>query len=56
MSAERPEVYFKAMIKLTLVLQRALGKPRIFDRRCSREEALQRLEQLSGENFGSVSV
>ena len=43
MWAERPEVYFKAMVKLALVLHPPLG-PNDFDRRRSREEALQRLE------------
>jgi hypothetical protein len=42
--AERPEVYFKALLKLTVALHRALDKPRDFDRRRSRKEALRRLE------------
>jgi hypothetical protein len=42
--AERPQVYFRALAKLTVALHRALEKPRDFDRRRSREEALQRLE------------
>ena len=46
---ERPQVYFKAMVKLTLVLHRALDKPNSFDRRRNREEVLQRL-QRSAEN------
>jgi hypothetical protein len=45
---ERPELYFKALVKLTLVLHRALVKLNEFDRRRNREEALQRLEQRVG--------
>jgi hypothetical protein len=43
LSDERPEVVFKLLVKLAVVLHRALGKPRDFDRRRIREEALQRL-------------
>jgi hypothetical protein len=42
---ERPKVYFKIMLKLTVALHRALGKLNDFDRRRNREEVLQRLEQ-----------
>ena len=38
--AERPEVYFKAMVELAQVLHRALGEPNEFDRRRIREEVL----------------
>jgi hypothetical protein len=41
---ERPDVYFKALVNLTVALHRALDKPRDFDRHRSREEALQRLQ------------
>jgi len=41
--AERPEVYFKALVKLALVLHRQI-EPNDFDRPRRREEALQRLE------------
>jgi hypothetical protein len=41
---KRPRAYFRALVELTIVLHRALDKPRDFDRRRSREEALQRLE------------
>jgi hypothetical protein len=40
---DRPKVYFRALVKLTLVLHRALGKPHDFDRRRNREEVLDRL-------------
>jgi hypothetical protein len=43
--AERPKVFFKAMVKLTQVLHRALDKPSNFDRRHIREDVLQRLER-----------
>ena len=43
---KRPNVYFRALVKLTVVLHRALDKPRDCDRRRSREEALQRLEAV----------
>ena len=42
--SERPKVYFRALVKLTLALHRALGDPNNFDRRRHREEVLQRLE------------
>jgi hypothetical protein len=42
--AERPELYFKALVKLTLALHRATGQPTDFDRRRNREEVLRRLE------------
>ena len=41
---ERPDVYFKALVNLTVALHRALDKPRDFDRHRSRKEALQRLQ------------
>ena len=41
--AERPELYFKALVKLTLALPRATGEPTDFDRRRNREEVLRRL-------------
>ena len=41
--AERPELYFKALVKLTLALHRATGEPTDFDRRRNREEVLRRL-------------
>jgi hypothetical protein len=43
-SAERPELYFKALVKLTLALHRVIGEPTDFDRRRNREEVLRRLE------------
>ena len=42
--AERPELYFKALVKLTLALHRATGEPTDFNRRRNREEVLRRLE------------
>ena len=47
--AERPEVYFKAMVELAQVLHRAFCEPNEFDRRRIREEALHRVEQRAGE-------
>jgi len=41
--AERPELYFNALVKLTQVLDRGLGEPMDFDRRRNREEVMQRL-------------
>ena len=41
---ERPKVYFKIMLKLTVALHRALGKLDDLDRRRNHEEVLQRLE------------
>ena len=42
---ERPEVYVKALTKLTVALHRALGKLNDVDPRRTREEVLERLEQ-----------
>jgi hypothetical protein len=42
LSDERPEVFFRLMVKLAVVLHRRLRNPR-FDRRRIREEALRRL-------------
>ena len=44
---ERPQVYFRVLVKLTVALHRALGKPNDFDRRRNRKQALQRLESVS---------
>ena len=44
---ERHQVYFRALVKLTLVLHGALGEPGDFDRRRNREQVLQRLTQAS---------
>jgi hypothetical protein len=38
---ERPELYFKALVKLTLALHRAIREPTDFDLRRNREEVLQ---------------
>jgi len=46
---EPPQVYFRALVKLTAALHRALGKPNNFDRRRFREEASRRLESVSKE-------
>jgi hypothetical protein len=45
---ERPDVYFKALLKLTVALHRALGKLNDVDRRRTRDEVLLRLEQRAG--------
>ncbi len=47
LSDERPEVVFKLMVRLAVVLHRRLAKPRGFDRRRIREEALHRLGSSS---------
>ena len=42
--AERPQLYFKALVKLTLVLDSKLGQPmEDFDRRPNRQQVIQRL-------------
>ena len=41
---KRLRAYFRTLVKLTVVLHRALDKPTDFDRRRSRDEALQRLQ------------
>ena len=43
--AERPDLYFQALIRLTVVLDRRLPEPPGFDRRQYRADVLQRLEQ-----------
>ena len=43
--AERPKLYFHAMVKLTLVLHRRLPEPPEFDRRRYRADVLQPLQQ-----------
>ena len=42
---EQPRLYFRALIKLTVVLHRAASESENFDRRRNREEVLLRLEQ-----------
>ena len=43
--AERPELYFQAMVRLTQVLHRRLPEPSGFDRRQYRADVLRRLQQ-----------
>jgi hypothetical protein len=43
--AERPKVYFQAMVRLTMILHRRLPEPPDFDRRQYRADVLQRLQQ-----------
>ena len=43
--AERPELYFQALVRLTVVLHRRLPEPPDFDRRHYRADVLQRLQQ-----------
>ena len=43
--AERPELYFQALVRLTEVLHRRLPEPPDFDRRQYRADVLQRLQQ-----------
>ena len=43
--AERPELYFQALVKLAVVLHRRLPEPPGFDRGQYRADLLQRLQQ-----------
>ena len=43
--AERPELYFQAMVRLTVVLHRRLPEPPDFDRSQYRADVLQRLQK-----------
>ena len=43
--AERPELYFQALVRLTQVLHRRLPEPPGFDRRQYRADVLQRLQE-----------
>jgi hypothetical protein len=43
---ERPKVYFRVLLKLTVALHRALEKLNDVDRQRNREEVLQRLEDF----------
>jgi hypothetical protein len=43
--AERPELYFQTLVRLTLVLHRQLPEPPGFDRRSYRADVLQRLQE-----------
>jgi hypothetical protein len=43
--AERPKLYFQAMVRLTVVLHRRLPEPSEFDRRQYRADILRRLQQ-----------
>ena len=52
LSDERPEVVFKVMVRLAVVLHRRLAKPSGFDRRRIREDALRRL----GSNPSTLSA
>jgi hypothetical protein len=45
---DRPEIFFLAMTRLAQVYRVELGKPQELGRPCSREEALQRLEERAG--------
>jgi hypothetical protein len=46
--AERPEVFFQAMVKLTLVHRVEVGGPQAFDKPRTVEEALDQLEERVG--------
>jgi hypothetical protein len=46
--AERPKVYFQALVKLTAALHRRLPEPPGFDRSQYRADVLQRLELDAG--------
>jgi hypothetical protein len=43
--AERPKLYFQAMVRLTVVLNRRLPEPPGFDRRQYRADVFQQLQQ-----------
>ena len=43
--ADRPELHFQAMVRLTEVMHRQLPEPPEFDRRRYRADVLQRLQQ-----------
>jgi hypothetical protein len=43
--AERPELYFRVIVKLTEVLHRRLPEPPGFDRRQYRADVMQRLQE-----------
>ena len=43
--AERPKIYFQALVRLTEVLHRRLPEPPGFDRRQYRADVLQRLQK-----------
>jgi hypothetical protein len=43
--AERPELYFRALVRLTQVLHRRLPEPPGFDQRQYRADVLQRLQE-----------
>jgi hypothetical protein len=43
--AERPELYFQAMVRLSQILDRRLPEPPEFDRRRYRADVLQRLQE-----------
>ena len=43
--AERPELYFQALVSLTQILHRRLPEPPGFDRRQYRADVFQRLQQ-----------
>ena len=43
--AERPELYFQALVRLTMVLHRRLPEPPGFDRSQYRADLLQRLQR-----------
>lgn len=47
---EQPQLYFRALVKLTAALHRAPGKLNDFDRRRNREEVLYRLLILEKDN------
>ena len=53
---ERPEVVFKLMVRLAVVLHRRLANPRGFDRRRIREEALQRLGRFAATSGPRIPV
>jgi hypothetical protein len=46
--AERPALYFQAMVRLTQVLHRRLPEPPGFDRRQYRADVLHRLHERAG--------
>ena len=53
--AERPKIYFQALVRLTVILHRRLPEPPGFDRRQYRADVLQRLQQRA-ENARSGEI
>ena len=53
--AERHELYFQALVRLTQVLHRRLPEPPGFDRRHYRADVMRRLELRTGARVGTIN-